>query len=526
MRMVLRIFRHQLQKLAFTILNSLKASHMRILKYHWPLFYVLFVTATLFVTLSNWSYDDPFITYRYARNFANGFGFVYNYGERVQSTTTPLFTILLAGISLFWDNIPKLANLIGALSLGLGAIFIWDLAQTWQTPVVGWISLLIYPSFPLLFTTISSETPLYLAFCLGTFAFYAKKDYSFTAILAALATLTRPDGVLVPVILGIHYLLFIKKPIPWKAIILFLVPTLVWFTFAWIYFGSPLPVTLAAKQHQESMAISQSFAQGFITTAKPYTNQWQYIYALVFAAFGLIFSVFQHRTWLLYLIWPVLYFIAYALLDVSRYFWYYAPLVPGFVVAFGLGINSAQKLWQRISIPYQTLDNWRSIQFVLLPLILVTPLLYSQVDVLINSWGRVDARYAIYRAIGEWLTANTPEDATIGVLEVGIIGYYAKRPMVDFAGLLQPLTSQQIDVDTTYIDLTKWAIEYYKPNYIVLHSNWIPEFENSYLTEKCQIIKYFNGSEYEFDLSLDIYACEPYNHSIHAPVYSTGVHQN
>src|SRR5688500_20409515 len=41
--------------------------------------------------------DDPYITYRYATNLASGKGFVFNEGEHVQSTTTPLFTLMLAG---------------------------------------------------------------------------------------------------------------------------------------------------------------------------------------------------------------------------------------------------------------------------------------------------------------------------------------------------------------------------------------------------------------------------------------------
>src|SRR5437762_13129041 len=41
-------------------------------------------------------FDDAYTTLRYAANLANGSGFVYNPGERVWGTTTPLFTLLLA----------------------------------------------------------------------------------------------------------------------------------------------------------------------------------------------------------------------------------------------------------------------------------------------------------------------------------------------------------------------------------------------------------------------------------------------
>ena len=39
-------------------------------------------------SLLAWVCDDAFISYRYARNLANGVGLVYNAGERVEAVTT------------------------------------------------------------------------------------------------------------------------------------------------------------------------------------------------------------------------------------------------------------------------------------------------------------------------------------------------------------------------------------------------------------------------------------------------------
>ena len=47
-----------------------------------------------------------------------------------------------------------------------------------------------------------------------------------------------------------------------------------------------------------------------------------------------------------------------------------------------------------------------------------------------------DTCFGIYRAAGEWLQENTSPEDKVGAMEVGIIGYYARRPMVDFAGLI------------------------------------------------------------------------------------------
>jgi len=45
--------------------------------------------------------DDAFITYRYVRNILAGIGFVYNPGEQVLGTTTPLYTLLLTAFGYF-----------------------------------------------------------------------------------------------------------------------------------------------------------------------------------------------------------------------------------------------------------------------------------------------------------------------------------------------------------------------------------------------------------------------------------------
>jgi len=56
--------------------------------------------------------EDALITYRYAQNLAEGNGFVFNIGERVLGTTTPLWALLLgfAGWLFGPDRIPIVSN--------------------------------------------------------------------------------------------------------------------------------------------------------------------------------------------------------------------------------------------------------------------------------------------------------------------------------------------------------------------------------------------------------------------------------
>jgi 4-amino-4-deoxy-L-arabinose transferase-like glycosyltransferase len=59
-----------------------------------PIFTVAIRVIVFFIV--TYTYEDAYITFRYAENLANGFGLVYNVGERVYGTTTPLFAIILS----------------------------------------------------------------------------------------------------------------------------------------------------------------------------------------------------------------------------------------------------------------------------------------------------------------------------------------------------------------------------------------------------------------------------------------------
>ena len=515
----------------------------------WIIFsYLALMTLGIYLAFSHWAYDDPFITYRYADNIRRGLGFVYNSGERVLSTTTPLFATLLALLSTIWPDLPHLANLIGALSLALGGVLLWDLGRSWDAPAVSWAGVLLYPTFPLVVSTLGSETPLYLALCLGAFAFYARDKYRWVGVFSALAILTRADGILVPALLGLDYILRnvdrISNPAhllqsirrignpPYKAIFLFAALLAPWVVFSWLYFGSPFPATLTVKQQQGLMSISTLFAPGFLRVAGWYRFGWQYWVEAGLAIIGVIWAIRRARRWLIVLAWPLLYFAAYTYLGVTSYFWYYAPLVPGFVVAVGLGVSGTRN--QRLGTRDQELGSgrWspeigrrsavsgrrsvvsgrRSVVSgrwsVIITGLLLAALTLPQVSALARMRQAPDARLGIYRAVGKWLEANTPQDASVGVLEVGIIGYYSHRSMVDFAGLIQPEVATQMGTDTTYEDTAIWAVKQYRPDYLILHAEAFPRLEGGYVTRHCQPERKFLSSAHNFPTAILIYVCD------------------
>lgn len=415
------------------------------------------IAVVIFALFRTHGFDDPFITYRYSDNLARGLGFVYNPGERVLSTTTPLYTLLLVVPQLLGFDLPLASMAISSVALAAGGLCLFLLGQRLQSPIAGIVAMVLYPLTPLLLPTLGAETTLYCALILGGFWAYASERPMLTALLLALAALTRADGVLAAGVVGLHMLVS-RKRLPWRALALYAALLAAWYLFAWGYFGSPLPATLAAKQRQGAMVISSSFAQGLLAQAASYWSQPLLRLHLIVATIGAVYALGWRRGWLPLISWGIIYTLAYSALGVTRYFWYYGPLAPALFALIGLGVEA-------LAVLLRSRSRWLAhTATVVLGLALVWPLAVR----LPGMAAAVDKRLAIYRATGEWLHDNTPAGASVGTLEVGVIGFYADRPMIDFAGLLQPEVARQIGPTSTYGDLTAWAFTRYQPDYLVL----------------------------------------------------------
>lgn len=490
----------------------------------WQVLYFVLVSSFLYASFSHWNFDETFITYRYASNLLHGLGFVYNVGERVLSTTTPLYVFLLAFFSAFWSNIPRLASLIGAFSLAASGLLFWELGRQWEMPIAGWVGLALYPTFPLLVSTLDTEIPLYLALCLSAFVFFERRQWLLTAVFCALAFLTRPDGLLVAFVLAVVYALrllqtennyfqFLKK-LPWKAVLLFLAITLPWIIFSWIYFGSPFPATLSVRLHQGAMLDSQFFTAGFVQLLRSFATQWLYWIEAGLAILGLALSHWRLRRWwapwVTIFFWTLLYYRAYASFDVPHQTWYYVPLVPAFIVAVGLGVavipgQKAQDelVPEKIGAPHLWYSTSPVFIFVT---VVIALLLMMQVNALLKPGRIIANRPDIYRAVGEWLRQNTPPEASIGTRQAGTMGYYAKRQMIDFSGLLQPRVARKLDRQPTYDQSALFAIQRYHPDYLVLEKGDIHMAE-VYALQLCRLVQTMPGAAYDQGPDVNIYQC-------------------
>jgi hypothetical protein len=408
----------------------------------------------------HWGNDDPFITFRYAKNALAGHGLVYNVGERTLSTTAPLYALLLAGLGLVAPDLPALSNVLSALALMLGATLLFLWARDRQEPAVGLIAAAMTSLSPILLSTIGGETCLYVALVLAGLYAYDRSRLGLSAVVLALAAMMRPDAVLAAAAVGLYHLVR-RRSILWQPVLIYAGMVGAWYVGVWFYYGSPIPVTLMAKQKQAELAASVGFQAGLLDLLVDYARLPFFWLQAGLALAGFVRVLIRARHWIPLILWTLLYVLAYSLLGVSSYPWYFAPLVPTFVVLVGEGIAGVVGAVAQIRPSRPVLAG-------LVGILLVAVLIPVLGGAIGTIW-RPDPRLGFYEEIGNWLAEQTPEDATVGALEVGIIGYYSQRPMVGFAGLLQPEVAQQLSVSKSYLGSTAWAIETYEPDYVVLH---------------------------------------------------------
>ncbi len=194
------------------------------------------------------TFEDSLISFRYAENLADGLGFVYNEGERVLGTTSPLWTLLLALLRLAgFDNTIANGKVLGIVfDLLTIAVLTGTLRSRDNTRFALIWSALFASSSGIVPITISGmETPL-LLFAMALSIRGLKKQSRLFAVGLATTILTRIDGLIFVLPFLVAAWLRDRRWGLREAVItgLMIAP---WFVFSRLYFGTFLPLSIVAK---------------------------------------------------------------------------------------------------------------------------------------------------------------------------------------------------------------------------------------------------------------------------------------
>ena len=224
-------------------------------------FIIFFLISLLAIVLfrTAWVSDDAYITMRTVDNFTNGYGLVYNLGERVQSYTHPLWLFLISGVySVTHKAYSSLIFVSVILTLLMAIIFAMRIAQTQYAVILGIVAILLSKSF-IDFSTSGLENPLtHLLIVLFVIVYLTTttslKKLFVVSFIAAIGALNRLDLILIflPGVMLTLWEVWKTVSISQRKRILLICaigfsPLIMWLTFSLLYYGFVFPNTAYAK---------------------------------------------------------------------------------------------------------------------------------------------------------------------------------------------------------------------------------------------------------------------------------------
>jgi hypothetical protein len=394
-------------------------------------------------SISIWdcTWDDSYIGFRYAQNLAHGLGVVFNAGQKVEGCTDFLWVLLLAGATRLSADpilVSKVLGLFFNLSTLLAIYFLCGRMVHENAPVFGLALLLTASNTHFIMTSVVGlETPLFtallcwsLAAYLGAYRTTEQKSrarwLAGASLLFALLAIARPDGVLTYFLVWSHAVWrFRKQP---RNVAVFTLPLLLvytlYFLWRWQYFGLFFPNTFYVKRGGTVALL----AEGVAHTGK--------------------FFGYQTGGWFL---------SGWVGLAVVLF-----PTVETTVLALAIASRVAFELWSGGITPGE-------FRFLIpaLPLIWILsehvfarglgafgpkPRAYLLV---VGTCGLLTiGQFIAFRqfcahnvrpveigmerahiGLGKWLRTNSPPNATVAVGDIGAIGFWSQRKVLDLDGL-------------------------------------------------------------------------------------------
>lgn len=201
-----------------------------------------------YFTFADFLFEDAYITLRYATNLAAGQGLVFQTGETILGTSTPLWAMLLA-LPIALGVHPEVALDVGfCVSLAGLSYAGGRLLQRLGSPRAGVaFALAVSLGVGRLHAYWGMETPLFIGLLFGAWCLSIDRKYALSGILLGLACVARYEGYAFAVAMGIA----LASQRSWSGMraggLTFAGITLPWLGVAWLYYGNPIPLPAGAK---------------------------------------------------------------------------------------------------------------------------------------------------------------------------------------------------------------------------------------------------------------------------------------
>jgi len=429
------------------------------------------------VLFSGYTMDDAFITFRYARNVALGAGWVYNVGgPPVEGFTNFLWTLLL--VPCFWFRIDPMraAQILGALSsLGVLALTYRIARRGMENPhgktaLAAPLLLALTGSFTYQAVT-GLETQLFALGLVTGVYFFLRSDarsLRWSAGGFLVASLCRPEGL--PLFAFTFAFLLVqrfRRQVESPAVLTFALvyglPLALFAAWRVHTFGDWLPNTYYAKVGPPGEMIREGalYVGSFFQTHGT-------LLPWALAVVPVVWRRWRPRE--VYLLSLCLVFLAIVVYEGGDWMPLHrllAPILPILYVLVAEGLDALRQGWTLIRQQRTPAVGAARALATLWLLAAAAVLAYPSLAVARESRVRQEQYRRSHVSLGLWLNEQCAPDDKVALSDIGQIGYYCRRWVIDLAGL----TDRTIARTPGGLHKKEYDPQYVlkqKPKYIVL----------------------------------------------------------
>jgi len=384
--------------------------------------------------------DDAWIHQTYARNLGLHGIMAFSPGQPSNGSTSFGWTVLLA--AGYWLKVPFFfwTYLWGSIFAIATAFIAAYLSHSYfgnfrNALIVGVLCIL---EWHLAWAAVSGMEIGFFTFLTLIFLLFLNRDSSplLLGALTGVIALVRPEGTILALVYAFKLVFTqphkIKRILPNAAIFLIILSIVIspWILFNLTYSHRPFPNTISAKFMVYGYPWSLEKSLRYIRDVFIYFLNGPLMLLVPGSGFAVYNEVRKKNTSHFYpFAWSFILIILYAIAlpaiyDQGRYL---MPLVP-LMIIYGIeGLDQLLKRFAHGSLTRSTI--WLS--------------LFGMVFLLwINGASDFAYRIQLYDRVhvqaAKWINRNTSPKVVIATHDIGIIGYYTQRQIVDLAGLITP----------------------------------------------------------------------------------------
>lgn len=477
---------------------------------NWLVFGIVIVLALSWAAATSHVWEDYYITYRSSKNLATGQGLVFTPGERLHTFTSPLGVLLPAAASLLTGNKSDtgaiwIFRVWSAAAYAGAALFLLALARRYQYGFLAGSALVLFAVLDaksIDFTINGMETGfllLFIAYALWAMFGEVRRRWLHLGLAWGALMWTRPDSFLYIGLLAAGVFLFndpertgLKRGewlrLFFQAGAVCTIVYLPWFTWAWWYYGSPVPHTIIAKGnvsggHKTALGALQTFLNFPLSAWKGGTSLEATFLPSYFQIGGWPEIALQCTRWVALVLafqWVLPWRVevrtaSFAFCGLHVYLSYFpffpfpwylpgtaflaAVTIGGILAQISDGLGGMLARW-----PAAVRAARGTLTLVVVALLAGEGWLTWQMMREMKVEQELSAT-AVRRKVGEWLHANAKPTDTVFMEPLGHIGYFSGLRTYDFPGLSSPEVVRGIRVLQN-----DWAVlvEYLSPDWLVL----------------------------------------------------------